>query len=52
MVNNFKIKKIHVGPEFAPDFEEDEDIDGFPFELWDDEGDLADYIWKIVQRGK
>ena len=52
VVNNFKIKKIHVGPEFAPDFEEDDDIDGFPFELWDDEGDLADYIWKIVQRGK
>ena len=52
VVNNFKIKKIHVGPEFAPDFEEDDDIDGFPFELWDDEGDLADYIWKIVQKGK
>ena len=52
VVNNFKIKKIHVGPEFAPDFEEDDDIDGFPFELWDDEGDLADYIYHAVQKIK
>ena len=36
VVNNIKIIKIHVGPEFAPDFEEDDDIDGFPFQGWDD----------------
>ena len=52
VVNNFKIKKIHVGPEFAEDFEDEDDIDGFPFQTWDDVGDLADYIARIVQRGK
>jgi hypothetical protein len=52
VVNNFKIQKIHVGPEFAPDFEEDDDIDGFPFELYDDTGDMVDYINRTVQRIK
>jgi len=52
VVNNFKIVKIHVGPEFAPDFEDDDDIDGFPFQGWDDEGDLADYITRTVQKIK
>jgi hypothetical protein len=44
VVNNFKIQKIHVNPEFSPDFEDDDDIDGFPFELYDDAGDMVDYI--------
>ena len=50
VVNNFKIKKIHVTQEFSPDFEGDDDpldssdIGGFPFELYHDDGDLADYI--------
>ena len=48
VVNNFKIVKIHVGPEFAPDFEDDDDIDGFPFELYDDAGTIADYIARKV----
>ena len=52
VVNNFKIIKIHVGPDYAEDFQDDDDIDGFPFETWDDEGDLADYITKTVQRIK
>ena len=52
VVNNFKIVKIHVGPEFAPDFEDDDDIDGFPFQGWDDEGDLADYITKTALKKK
>ena len=52
VVNNFKIQKIHVGPEFSPDFEDDDDIDGFPFELYDDAGDMTDYIARTVQRGK
>jgi len=51
VVNNFKIQKIHVGPEFSPDFEEDDDIDGFPFELYDDAGDMTDYIARTVQKG-
>ena len=52
VVNNFKIQKIHVGPEFSPDFDGDDDIDGFPFELYDDIGDMADYITRTVQRIK
>jgi len=44
VVNNIKIIKIHVGPEFAPDFEEDDNIDGFPFKGWDDARELAQYI--------
>ena len=52
VVNNFKIVKIHVGPEFAPDFEDDDDIDGFPFQGWDDEGDLADYITRTALKKK
>ena len=46
VVNNFKIQKIHVGPEFSPDFDGDDDIDGFPFELYDDNKDLVSYIDK------
>jgi len=52
VVNSFKIQKILVGPEFAPDFEDDDDIDGFPFELYDDAGDMADYITRTVQKIK
>jgi hypothetical protein len=48
VVNNFKIKKVHISPEFGPDFEDDEDIDGFPFELYQDTGDMADYINRTV----
>jgi len=49
VVNNFTIQKIHVGPEFAPDFEEDDDIDGFPFELYHDTGDMVDYINRTLR---
>ena len=52
VVNNFKIQKIHVGPEFAPDFEDVDDIDGFPFELYDTPEDMVDYITRTVQRIK
>ena len=52
VVNNFKIQKIHVGPEFSPDFEDDDDIDGFPFKLYDDAGDMTDYIDRTVQKVK
>jgi len=51
VVNNFTIEKIHVGPEFGPDFEDDDDIDGFPFELYQDTGDMVDYINRVVQKG-
>ena len=52
VVNNFKIQKIHVGPEFADDFRDDDDVEGFPFEVYDDAGDMADYIARTVQKIK
>ena len=52
VVNNFTIQKIHVGPEFGPDFEDDDDIDGFPFELYYEVGDMVDYITRTVQKIK
>ena len=52
VINNFKIQKIHVGPEYGPDFEDDDDIDGFPFELYHDVGDMVDYITRTVQKIK
>jgi hypothetical protein len=52
VVNNFKIQKIHVSPEYGPDFEDDDDIDGFPFELYDTPEDMVDYITRTVQRIK
>ena len=63
--NNFTIQKIHVGPEFAPDFAElvkgegggrmytfankDDDIEGFPFELYYETGDMVDYINRTLR---
>ena len=59
VVNNFKIKKIHIGPEYAPDFDPEsddplgsDDIGGFPFELYDTPEDMVDYITKTVSRIK
>ena len=52
VVNNFTIKKIHVGQDFADDFRGDDALDmyGLPFETWDDDADLSDYIAKIVSK--
>ena len=50
VVNNIKIIKIHVSPEYSPDFEDDDDIDGFPFELYHDLGDMVDYINRTVSK--
>ena len=52
VVNNFKIKKVHISPEFGADFEDDDDIDGFPFELYYDHGDMTDYIDRTVSKIK
>ena len=58
VVNNFKVKKVHVSAEFSPDFEGDDPITNsdfgwnVPFVLYDDDGDLADYIRKTVKVGK
>jgi len=52
IVNKIKIKMVHVSPEFSPDFDGDDDIDGFPFKLYDDVGDMTDYIDRKIQRVK
>ena len=64
VVNNFTIQKIHVGPEFSPDFaplvkgdgdrmytfgDRDADIEGFPFELYYEVGDMVDYINRTLR---
>ena len=49
VVNNFKIQKIHVTPEFSLDFAEDDDIYGFPFELYHETEEMVDYINRTVQ---
>ena len=62
VVNKFKIQKIHVaGGYLGPDYHDDEVRDrhskilselGFPFELYEDVGDLVDYITRTVQKIK
>jgi hypothetical protein len=50
LVNKFKIKKVHVGEEYAPDFEGDKDIHGLPIQTWDSNNDLAKHISSIVKK--
>ena len=52
VINNFKIKKIHVGEEFAEDFEDDTDIMGIPIMVWDDHEKLSSYFSKINKEMK
>ena len=50
VVNNFKIKKVHVTQEVLfPKYRQDDDIEGFPFELFDDAGDMVDYINRTLR---
>ena len=49
VVNNFTIQKIHVGPEWGEAWQDDDDIEGFPFELYTDAGDLVDYINRTLR---
>ena len=60
VINNFTIQKVHVGQEFGPDFSDPEVVDrfskhfeglGVSYELYDDVGDMVDYINKVVRRG-
>jgi len=57
VVNNFTIIKVHVGSEYGPDFEDPAVVDrfskyfdklGVSYQLWQDEGDMADYIARAV----
>ena len=51
VVNNFTIQMILIGPEMSPDFDPEnedslgkEDLGGFDYLLYDDAGDMIDYI--------
>ena len=50
VVNNFKIKKVLVLDSDPDDWSEDDF--GLPIKVWDDRGDIADYITRTVQRIK
>ena len=52
VVNNIKIKMIHVGEMYSDDFEGDEDIEGFSFKTYKQSSDITKYIENIVKRGK
>lgn len=52
VVNNIKIKMIHVGEMYSEDWEGDEDIHGFPFKTYKRSSDITKYIESIVKRGK
>ena len=54
VVNNFTIKKVHVGEVYAPDFEGDDALDmyGLPFQTWNSDTKLSDHISNIVKKGK
>ena len=41
-----------MASEYGEDFQDDDDIEGFPHQVWPDDRDLADYIARTVQRGK
>ena len=58
VINNFTIQKVHVGQEFGPDFSDPDVRDrfskhfeglGVSYELYDDVGDMVDYINRTVQ---
>jgi hypothetical protein len=52
VINNFKIKKIHVGEEFAEDFEDDTDIMGIPIMVWNDHEKLSSHLSAISKEGR
>jgi len=52
VVNNIKIKMIHVGEMYSEDWEDDEDIHGLPFKTYKQSSDITTYIKNIVKRGK
>ena len=52
VVNNFKIKMVHISPLYGELYQDAEDIDGLPFKIYDDYGDMTDYIDRKIQRVK
>ena len=49
MVNNFVVNKVHVTPDYADDYEDDETIHGFPIMRYDDIKNLERYIQKTTK---
>ena len=49
VVNNFTIKKIHVGPMFYDDFKDKTEIEGFPIMVWKESESLIRHIQKITK---
>ena len=49
VVNNIKMKRIHVSAEYSEDFEYDKDMFGFPFDLYHDDRDIVKYINKAMR---
>ena len=52
VVNNIKIKMIHVGEMYSEDWEDDEDIHGLPFKTYKQSSDITKYVKSVVKRGK
>ena len=52
VVNNFKIKMVHISPLYADEYQDAEDIEGLPFKIYDDYGDMTDYIDRKIQKVK
>ena len=56
--NSGKHGKLNIGfskflyMDDSEDFQDEDDIEGFPFELWQNDQDLSDHIAKIVKKGK
>ena len=49
VVNNIKMKRIHVSAEYSEDFEYNKDMFGFPFDLYHDDRDIVNYINKAMR---
>lgn len=49
VVNNFVVNKVHVTPDYADDYEDDETIHGFPIKRYDDIQNLESYIQKTTK---
>ena len=52
VVNNIKIKMIHVGEMHIGAFEDVKDIEGFPFKTYKQNSDISKYVKNVVKREK
>ena len=52
VVNNIKVKMIHVGENAYGAFEDDKDIEGFPFKRYKKSSDITKYVKNVVKKEK